>query len=113
MELLLHIVLVLHLLSWAYVFGSVATSMRTPRVPPGAVHAALTALVTGILLALIGTLALDEDYSHAKLGLKLVIALAINALVILADRRPERATRGVLGAVAGLTVLNVTLAVLW
>jgi len=113
MEILLGVVLVLHLLSWAFVLGSVAVSMREPRVPRGAVHAALTALVTGILLVLIGSLGLDKDYSEAKIGVKLVIALAINALLILADRRPEKATRGLLGAVAGLTAVNVTLAVLW
>lgn len=113
MELLLHVVLVLHLLGWAFVLGGVAVSMREPRLPGGALHGILTALVTGILLVLIGSLGLDEDYDNAKIGVKLVVALAVTALVLVGRRQLERVTRGLLGAIAGLTTLNVALAVLW
>lgn len=113
MELLLHLVLVLHLLSWALVLGGAVVSMRQPRIPAGMLHGILTALVTGILLFLIGALGLDRDYDHVKLGVKFVVAVAVTALVLLAGWREERATRGLLGAVAGLTAVNVALAVIW
>lgn len=113
METLLHVVLVLHLLGWAVVLGGAVVSLREPRVPAGAVHGILTALVTGILLVLIAAVGLDRDLDHAKIGVKLVVALVVTSLVLLGSRRPERATRGLLGAIIGLTALNVSLAVLW
>lgn len=113
MEILEHVVLVLHLLGWAVVLGGTVVSIRDPRVPPGALHGILTALGTGVLLVLIASLGLDEDLSHAKIAAKLVVALVVAALVLLGTRRPERATRGLLGTILGLTALNVSLAVLW
>ncbi len=113
MDLLQQLILVLHLLGWAFVLGGVAVSIRSRRVPAGALHGVLTALVTGILLVLVGSLGLDRDYDNAKIGVKLVVALAVTALVLIGSRRPERATAGLLGGIVGLTALNVALAVLW
>jgi hypothetical protein len=46
-------------------------------------------------------------------GVKLVVALIVTGLVINGARRSERVTTGYLGAIAGLTALNVAIAVLW
>ncbi len=48
-----------------------------------------------------------------KIGVKLVIALVVTGLTIVGTRKPERVTTGFLGAIAGLTALNVAIAVLW
>jgi len=37
----------------------------------------------------------------------------VTALVVMARRRPEKVTNGYLGAIAGLVVVNVALAVIW
>lgn len=113
MELLHNLVLVLHLLGWAIVLGGVVVTIRTHQLPAGVLHGALTALATGIVLVLVGSLGLDRDYDHVKLGVKLLVALAVTALVLVGRRQPERVGAGLSGAVAGLTALNVTLAVLW
>ncbi len=112
MKTLLHVVLVFHLLSWAVALGGVVASMRQRRIPPGALHAVLSAVATGVLLVLIASLGLDRDLDHVKLALKLVVALAVIFLLMLGSRRPERVTTGLLGGVAGLISLNVALAVL-
>lgn len=113
MELLHHVLLVLHLLGWAIVLGGVVVNIRTGQLPAGILHGALTALATGIALVLVGSLGLDRDYDHVKLGAKLLVALAVTALVLVGRRQPERVGAGLSGAIAGLTALNVTLAVLW
>ena len=113
MEILYDILLVLHLLGWAIVLGSAVASMRTPLIPKGMLHGILTALVTGIVMVGLASagLAADEP-NNIKIGVKLLIAVVVTVLVVLGGRR-ERVTTGYLGAIAGLTVVNVALAVLW
>ncbi|NMR18969.1 hypothetical protein [Cellulomonas fimi] len=114
MDTVYNLLLVLHLLGWAIVLGGVLTNLRTPRIATGVLHGILTALVTGILmtgLASAGVAADEPD--NVKIGIKLVIAIVVTALVVVGNNRPERVTRGLLGAVAGLTAVNVAIAVLW
>ena len=114
METLYDVLLVLHLIGWAIVLGGALTSLRTPRIAPGMLHGILTALVTGIAMVGLASagLAADEP-DNVKIGVKLVIAVAVTALVVLGSNRRERVTTGYLGAIAGLTALNVAIAVLW
>lgn len=112
MNTLLHVVLVLHLLSWAVALGGTVVSIRARRMPPGALHAVLSAVLTGLLLVLIATLGLDREINDVKVGLKLVVALGVVFLLMLGSRRPERVTTGLLGGIASLISLNVALAVL-
>lgn len=109
MDTLHGIFVVLHLLGWAMVFGGALAGMKSTRLTDGAFHGILTALVTGIVL----TGLLGADANHVKIGVKLVVALVVTALVVVGRRRPEKVTRGFLGAIAGLVALNVALAVLW
>ncbi|MBD7918411.1 hypothetical protein H9657_08990 [Cellulomonas sp. Sa3CUA2] len=109
MDTLHGIFLVLHLLGWAMVFGGALAGMKSTKLTDGAFHGILTALVTGIVL----TGLLGADANHVKIAVKLVVALVVTALVVIGRRRPEKVTRGFLGAVAGLVVLNVAIAVLW
>jgi len=103
------IFLVLHLIGWAVVLGGALAGMKSTTLPSGTFHGILTALVTGIVL----TGLLGSDANHVKIAVKLVIALVVTVLVVLGRRRPEKVTRGYLGAIAGLVVVNVSLAVLW
>ncbi len=113
MELLKNLLVVLHLLGWAVVLGGALVNMRTPKIAQGVLHGALTALVTGILM--VGVIEMGDLYepNQFKIAVKLLIALAVTALVVVGQRRPEKVTTGYLGAIAGLTVVNVAVAVLW
>ncbi len=114
METLYDVLLVLHLIGWAIVLGGALTSLRTPRIAPGMLHGILTALVTGIAMVGIASAGLaDEAPDNVKIAVKLVIALAVTALVVVGDGDGERVTTGWLGAIAGLTAVNVAIAVLW
>ncbi|UZN02131.1 hypothetical protein [Cellulomonas sp. S1-8] len=114
MDVVYGVLVVLHLLGWAMVFGGVLAGMKGVTLNPGAFHGVLTALVTGILmvgLASSGVAGREPD--NVKIAVKLVVALAVTAMVVLGWRNPERITRGWLGGIAGLTALNVAIAVLW
>ncbi|MHB1490342.1 hypothetical protein GALL_304320 [mine drainage metagenome] len=115
MTIVYGILLVLHLLGWAIVLGGTLVSLKAPRIAPGVLHGILTALVTGI--AMVGmhdsVYPNDPKLAMAKFGIKLLIAIVVAALVIVGTREPAKVTTRFLGAIAGLVVVNVALAVLW
>jgi hypothetical protein len=98
METLYDVLLVLHLIGWAIVLGGALTSLRAPRIAPGMLHGILTALVTGIAMVGLASagLAADEP-DNVKIGVKLVIAVVVTALVLVGNNLPGALL--VLGAV--------------
>ncbi|NUU18196.1 hypothetical protein HP550_13145 [Cellulomonas humilata] len=114
MDLVYHLLVVLHLLGWAIVLGGTLVNLRTPKIATGVLHGILTALVTGIALAGIASAGLaGHEPDTTKIAVKLVVAVVVTVLVVLGVRKPSRVTTGYLGAIAGLTALNVAIAVLW
>ena len=112
MDILHGLVIVLHFIGWAIVLGGALAGMREARLPKGVLHGALTALVTGVLL--VGLLEMgDADVNHIKIGVKLLVTIVISGMVIWGARNEERVTSGFLGGIAGLTALDIALAVLW
>lgn len=114
MDIVYGILLVVHLLGWAMVLGGALAYLREPKIAKGMLHGILTALVAGIAMVGIASagLAADEP-NNTKIAVKLVIALVVTGLVIYGQRNAEKVTRGYLGGIAGLTALNVAIAVLW
>ncbi len=112
MDILVGIFVVLHLIGWAMTFGGALANMRTPEITKGMLHGVLTAIVTGILIVGMAEMG-DGDVNNIKIAIKLVVALAVTAMVILGRRDQKKVTTGYLGGIAGLIVLNVAIAVLW
>lgn len=113
MELLREILLFLHFIGLAALFGGLFVQVKAaPRVVNNAMlHGILTQLVTGLLL--VGVLeGMDKDVDNAKIGVKLVVALAIGVLVFL-NRRKRALPNGLYLTLMGLTVLNIGVAVFW
>jgi len=113
MDLVEKLLLVLHFLGLASLLGGFLVQMSTrPRVVNLAMlHGALTQLVTGVLL--VGTLeAADEPVDNAKVATKLVVLLVVLGLVV-ANRKKAEISTAVWGAIGGLTLLNVVIAVFW
>lgn len=113
METLEHVLLVIHLLGWAALFGGLVVQVGAAEK---SVNSAMrdgvgTAFVLG--LALVGVLeAGDEDVNHAKVGVKLVIGLVLLVLVM-ANLRKDRIPPGLWLGMIALVVANVSVAVLW
>lgn len=114
MDLVYNLLVVLHLIGWAIVLGGTLVNLRTPKIATGVLHGILTALVTGILLVGLASAGVaGHDPNTTKIAVKLVVAAVVAVLVILGVRKPTRVTTGYLGGIAGLTALNVAIAVLW
>lgn len=114
MDVVYGILVVLHLLGWAMVFGGALAGLRSATLSPGVLHGVLTALLTGIVLTgLASAGVVERDLDNGKIGVKLVVALAVTALVVVGRRRGATVPKGLLGGIVGLTALNVAIAVLW
>jgi len=113
MDLLRDVLVFLHFIGLAALFGGMFTQLKaSPRVVNAAMwHGVLTQLVTGVLL--VGLLeAGDEDVDQAKIGVKLLIALVIGVLVFV-NRKRDALADGLFFGLLGLTTLNIAVAVFW
>ncbi|PJJ56937.1 hypothetical protein CLV56_1155 [Mumia flava] len=113
MDWLLRILLVIHLLSWAFVVGAWLSRLRAPvPIAKGVSHAAATALLTGLLM--VGVREMDDlEVNNAKIAVKLVVAIVVTVLAFVAQRRNDKAPVGMAHAIGGLATVNVLIAVLW
>lgn len=117
MKIVYELLVIGHLLGMAAIVGSWLMVVRAPRVVPGMVHGALLQLVTG--LAMVGlreskAYVEDETLDHAKIGVKLLIALVVAVLAwVYRNRESSPKVARIAHVVGGLAVLNVVIAVLW
>ncbi len=87
---------------------------KEPRkLNPGILHAGLTALITGLaMVGMFATVHPDEDLNHTKIGVKLLILIAILFISYRNVKKPVLA-KNTWQALIGLTVLNILIASLW
>lgn len=113
MEIVEHLLVLAHLLGMAAIIGS-AVFVARGAATPALVWGARAQLVTG--LALVGLKEMDGGgLNHAKVGVKLLVAVAVAACAEIAaaksrkgDERPQLVT-----AAGALAILNTAIAVLW
>jgi hypothetical protein len=114
MDFLVNLFVVLHLLGMAAIIGS-AVFVARGAVTPALLWGARAQLVTGI--ALVGLVqANDEEVDNAKIGVKLLVAIAVVAcaeIAAAAERKGRGARPQLVHAAGALAVLNVLVAVLW
>ncbi|WP_392544646.1 hypothetical protein [Oryzobacter telluris] len=112
---LVHGLLVLaHLLGMAAIIGS-AVFVARGRATPALVWGARAQIITGILLVGLAESG-DDPVNHTKVGVKLVIAVAVAACAEIAAgkaRRGEGERAQLVTAAGALAVLNAAVAVLW
>lgn len=120
MQTLYDLFVVAHLLGMAALVGGylvVATRRDAAVVPNGVmVWGARLQVVTGLLLVGLAEAALDGDVDHVKIGVKLVVALVVAALVEIASARGRRGAGvapGMVHAAGALGIVNVLVAALW
>ncbi|GLU46123.1 hypothetical protein [Nocardiopsis ansamitocini] len=111
MDIVYSALVFLHLLGMAgivagFLLQLISGHAKSPKV---ILHSSLLQLVTGLLLVGVGEMG-DGDFNHVKIGVKLVISVAVTVVAVLNLRKP--ATR--LAVIAGvLAILNVAIAVFW
>jgi hypothetical protein len=113
METLRLVLLVLHLLGFAALFGGLVVQVRSPEKVVNAAmrDGAGTAFLAGLLL--VGVLeAGDGPVDHAKIGVKFAIGLVV-LILVMANMRKPRIPDGLFYGLLLLTVANVCVAVFW
>ncbi len=114
MEIAIRIVLVLHLIGYATIFGYAVTQIPNfktgAKVAAGLIHGAWLTLVAGF--ALTGMLyANNENVNSVSISIK---SIGITALFFIAYtyRNKEKTPKWVVPTILGLTILNVAVAVI-
>ncbi|QHC25879.1 hypothetical protein [Streptomyces sp. GS7] len=116
MDVVINIFVALHIIGIAALLGGFLTQMKamgagTARFVPGMLHGALTMLVTGVALVGLNQMQ-DHPVNNIKIGIKMAVLVVILALVYV-KRDEEKIAKPLFGAVGGLTMLNIFIAVLW
>ncbi|MER8025320.1 hypothetical protein [Glutamicibacter protophormiae] len=115
MTFAISILVFLHILGAAAIFGGWLANFKTPTVNVWQWYGALLQLVTG--LALVGIYeAQDAELNHIKIGVKVVIALGIAVAAFIGRKKVkagQEVSTGIAHAVGGLALINIAVAVLW
>lgn len=113
MDFLENTLVVIHFVGLASLLGGFLVQIKaSPRVVNNAmVHGIITQLVTGVLLVGIAE-SDDVPVDHAKVGVKLAIAVIV-AVLVFANRKRDVLSAGAWGLIGGLTIVNIMVAVFW
>jgi hypothetical protein len=113
MQLAQQILVLLHLIGFAALFGGFLIQLRAKdtEVNASMLNGSFTLLLTGIALVVLEELG-SESVNYIKIAIKLIITMAIVVLVA-KNRKFATIPRGLWGLIGGLTIVNGALAVLW
>lgn len=120
-EQIINVFVVLHFIGLASLLGGFLVQMKplkssTAKIVPAMVHGAWTMLITGLVLVglheWLGSMMEGHEINNMKIGVKLIVVTVIVILAML-NRKKESVKTGLFGAIGGLTLLNVVLAVFW
>ncbi|RZQ61700.1 hypothetical protein [Amycolatopsis suaedae] len=106
----------LHLLGMAGILAVVVNQAlaQHEKGPTVLLACAITQVVTGVALVGIASAKLvPNEVNNVKIGVKLLIALAVLVLAVLYARKNRTPSRHMLGNVAALALINVGIAVFW
>lgn len=112
MELIHDLLLLLHFVGFAALFGGAFVQVKGPSrvVNAAMVHGVLTQLVTGLLLVGLAEMG-DGEVNHVKVGIKLAVLVAVAVLVFM-NRKKDALGGAQFWSIFGLTLVNTAVAVL-
>ncbi|QBJ97734.1 hypothetical protein ERC79_18655 [Rhodococcus sp. ABRD24] len=115
MSVVYNILVAAHLLGMAAIVGGYLSVLQAPRISEVIVWGARVQLLTGLAIVGIGEGALDKDYNHIKVGVKLLVTLVVVALAEIGRAREKRSEGNVniVHAVGVLAIVNALIAALW
>lgn len=115
MTVVYNIFVVCHLLGMAALVGGYFSVLAAPRVSEVMVWGARAQFVTGLIIVGLGEGALDKDYNHTKIAVKLLLSLVIVALaeITRARQKKDQPNPNLVHVVGGLSVVTVLVAALW
>lgn len=120
-ELIINFFVVLHFVGLASLLGGFLVQMKALRsssakILPAMVHGAWTMLITGLVLVglheWLGAVTGDHEINNLKIAVKTIVVTAV-LLLVWQNRKKDVVKTSIFGAIGGLTLLNVVLAVFW
>lgn len=109
MSFLISLLIVLHMICWAVALGTWVAAARTRQPNPGMAHAAAGALVFGVVLMIVTTIAAEPD--HMKLGVKFLFAALATVLAYIARKKGPETPSAIWFGIPLAIVVNVVIAV--
>ncbi|OXM20345.1 hypothetical protein SAMN02799641_00545 [Rhodococcus erythropolis] len=115
MSVLYNVFVVIHLLGMAALVGSYFTVLKAPSITEVMVWGARMQFVSGLIIVGLGEGALDKNYIHAKIAVKLVLSLVIVALaeITRVKQKKGQPNPNLVHVVGGLSIVTVFVAALW
>ncbi|QIG38372.1 Fe-S protein [Microbacterium sp. 4R-513] len=116
MEILRHVVLLVHLVGFAILFGAWVVELVNRRRQVTRLMEWGLAIAGVAGLALAAPWGIDYDLNYVKIGTKLVILLVIGALLGIGMGRQKKTgsvPAGIFWSIGILTLVNAGIAVLW
>ena len=113
MHLGYQILVLLHLIGFAALFGGFLVQIRSkePEINASMLNGSFTLGITGLALLTVDEFG-PEPVNHVKIAIKLLITAVIVVLVA-KNRKFAAIPRGLWGLIGGLTITNAAVAVLW
>lgn len=113
MDFFHHLAVLLHLIGFAALLGGGLVQARAtaPEINRTMVLGGWAQVLTGLILVGLAE-AGPDPVNHVKIGVKLLLAVAVLVLVVL-NRKYASIPRGLLGLIVGFTLSAASVAVLW
>jgi hypothetical protein len=113
MQLAQQILVLIHLIGFAALFGGFLVQIRSkePEINASMLNGSFTLLISGLALVALEEIGSDS-VNHVKIAIKLLITAVIVVLVA-KNRKFAAIPRGLWGLIGGLTIMNAAVAVLW
>lgn len=114
MVVVAQVLVLLHLIGFACLFGGLVVQSRSahPEVNATMLHGAWTLLMTGGGLVALAVLGHQTDLNYVKLAVKLGVTIIIVGLVSV-NRKFASIPRGLWALFGAATLINAGLAVMW
>jgi hypothetical protein len=115
MQIAHQILVLLHLIGFAALFGGLLVQLRAkePEVNAAMLYGSVALLITGAALVWLEVIRPGEDpVNYVKIAIKLVVT-AMVVLLVVKNRKFATIPRGLWGLIVGLTLTNAAVAVLW
>src|SRR5215218_8655735 len=112
MQIAHQILVLLHVIGFAALFGGIVVQMRSkePEVNAAMLHGSLTLLITGLALVWVEEIG-PTPVNHLKIAIKLLLTGLV--VLVVKNRKFASIPRGLWGLIGGLTLTNAAVAVLW
>jgi len=115
MDMIYNWLVIFHFIGLASLVGGflVQIKIKPRKVNAAMFHGVLTQLVTGLaLVGMVGADLVSRNIDYNIITVKLLITLTV-AVLVLRNRKKESVTNGTWGAIGGLSILNIVIAVLF